>query len=462
MTREPRHNRPICAAVATEAVRAAAIRGVSRQEGFLLVGHGNTPPNVPTFGPALFDKGYQASHPDAPATRLVKDVLRTGSWVVGFNSDGTERRWDVTEDFIRKVCQANRLAQSRGQAVNLVKTHGDPFTGVVHPDDIICPIHDWRAHEDALWIECYVTPDVAKQLSNPAMKVSVYCQPGYVDGAGHRYDALMLHVAVVDLPVVNSQGPFIQLSQTPIKAAATQPTKGKAMDFATLIEAVNGLLTAFGENPLPDDTDETNVVDRLKMVVAILSGGSEEPAEETEGTEPPVLEGENLETLAASQQAVAASQQGAAAAGALNASIAAAVTAALAPLNAKLAPVFAFVEKAKTDRTTEAVRSGEAILASAGTRGVAPATIEAYRAAWKAAGHNPEILRPLDAVAASVPMGRVAGRVAPKNTSGKPVGALAKPDAIAASRKTGVKSLGGNPDRVPAHLRGIVFGEETA
>lgn len=244
----------------------------------LSLGHAVTPPTcnaVAMFGPVKFSPDQQSANPDKPMTRVVKDVLRVGRWNIGGTAEPS--MLDVDDEFLTALAESVRLQQSSGHAINLTLSHGDAAL-TVDSTDIYAPIDAAAVNDGVLWVASYVTPNQAKQLSNPACKVSPGFQFNYVDGSGLRHPLALLHVAVVDRPVVGGQGPFVVMAN----ASPTQGMKGKSMDFALLKEAINAILAAGNLGALADDVNEQNIVERLTgmaSVIKAMSGASpDDPA----------------------------------------------------------------------------------------------------------------------------------------------------------------------------------------
>lgn len=243
----------------------------------LSLGHKSIPPVVcQQFGPPKFTPEEQAANPDQPMTRLVKDVLRLGKWKVGMDA-GRPVMWDVQPVTLNRISNFLALAQSRGFAMNLTKSHGDLATGIVPTDDLISPLDQSIVDDGVLWVATYVTPEQARYLTNPARKVSPYIFPDWVDGMGNSYPEMLLHVAVTDQPVLPGQGPFVAMANTNSKGAVT-------MDLATLLPLINELLSAAGGPQIPEDADETNIVGYLKMAISMVTGSEPEAEEPDDGS----------------------------------------------------------------------------------------------------------------------------------------------------------------------------------
>jgi hypothetical protein len=240
---------------------------------FLAVGHSLRLPALPSLAPARFKPAEQRADPTAPRTRLVKDVLRVGRWKVGQDAQGQPVWWAVTRTTLGEIARQFQLAQSRGIAQNLVWGHGDPATRIVDPRDLIAPLDQVFVEGDTLWVSAYVSPQRARELRNPAHKVSVRVMENWSDGAGREYPIMLLHVAVVDQPVLDSQGPFVDLANH-LLCLFSKGTN-MALDFQRTFDAVNTLLGLLGLS-LPESTTEENFNDTLDMLVSMLE--SQNPA----------------------------------------------------------------------------------------------------------------------------------------------------------------------------------------
>lgn len=204
-------------------------------------------------------------NPPAGMVRVVKDVLHVGRW---HTAAGV---WDVTREKLAKIAANFAARLGRGNAVNLVNTHGDQ-SGVVHPRDIITQIDAAAVIGDTLWISAYVTPDDAASLKRSGIKVSVRGAEQWRDGDGIECGPCLLHVAVVDLPVIGRQGRFKDLAQ------------GGRMD--PMIEALNMLLEAVGLAPLPEGTEAAALPELLKgIAIGMGAEAAEEPAAAEETVE---------------------------------------------------------------------------------------------------------------------------------------------------------------------------------
>lgn len=242
------------------------------------------------FGPSRFTKEQQAANPTKPMTRLVKDVLRVGKWKVWLSEDKSVE-WNVTPQVLRRLVKNFDLAKSNGLRFNLIYGHGDPVTKIVSARDLITPLDSARIVGDRLFVTTYANVEQAMSLSNPANQVSVRAVENWVDGQDRTYDLILLHVGVVDTPIVDGQLPFMDLA---IPATSTNKEKGK-MDFAKLVELLNKLLNMVGL-ALPDEVTEETLIPTLEVMISTaekLQGGGETEEAATEGEEPPPPESPN-------------------------------------------------------------------------------------------------------------------------------------------------------------------------
>lgn len=265
--------------VATELPRVRCLDLGSRSGAFVTqqapLGHNGQPPKVPTgFGEPRYTPQMQAENPTLPLTRVIKDVLPVGKWKIGHDDKDQPIMWDVTRDQLNLMRDTFSLAQSRGIAMNLTKSHGDAETLIVPTDDLISPLDQVVVENDVLWVSSYVTPEVAKSLQNAAMKVSPGVTTRFEDGHANKYPLMLYHVAVTDQPTVTNQGRFLALSNS-------SPKGGTKMDEATL--ELFRQLFAYEGTPLPDTVTTKNAAEILPILVAQLVGAEgeeeEDPAE---------------------------------------------------------------------------------------------------------------------------------------------------------------------------------------
>ena len=249
---------------------------------FLPLGHDAPPPKAPKgFSPPKFSPEEQAANPGKPMTRVIKDVLSVGKRKAGFDEKGQPFFWDVTPQDLQLIAVSFSNAQRNGVAFNLTKSHGDPRTCMVPTDDIISALDEVIVEDGVLWVSSYVTPSVAMQLQNPAMKVSPGIKPDFMDGEGHVYPLQLYHVAVVDQPVVPRQGPFMTLANS--QNGAIQMDETILGWFKQIFE--------YEGSPLPESVTPENAADILPVLIEQLIGSDVEEEETEEApTEAPAGE----------------------------------------------------------------------------------------------------------------------------------------------------------------------------
>ncbi len=174
--------------------------------------------NIPlkVFGKAKFTADQQKANPNAPMTRVVKDVLRVGYFKTGWDAEKKPVYTQFTPELLAFIADQWAKANANGDLSNLCKTHGDiQMGGEVHPDDIIQPIERMVFDGKTLWMESYVTPEQADYLvNNHGRKVSIGLSKNYPGSNGMIYDLWTKHVAVCDRPAMGGQGKFLAMANT--------------------------------------------------------------------------------------------------------------------------------------------------------------------------------------------------------------------------------------------------------
>ncbi|MCC7418658.1 MAG: hypothetical protein IT428_00105 [Planctomycetaceae bacterium] len=246
---------------------------------------------------AVAAKAFGPARKETTRVRVLKDALRLGTWMI--NREHGPQEWHVDAALLRSIERDFKTARANGVRANLIKGHGDS-DGIVHPNDIIAPIDDVRVIGGELWISVYCDRQTAEWLKNPAMNVSV-CVGPFSDGQGRHYGQFLKHVGVVDLPVVDSQLPFIAASLSSrskgnsvhpkILKPLTNPDRGSRAPrrLSTAItlpsvatpdsirEVVQQLLTALGvEYDLPELGVDW-LSDLRKIAAALEAMGRESP-----------------------------------------------------------------------------------------------------------------------------------------------------------------------------------------
>lgn len=240
-------------------------------------------PGLPGLSASKFTALDQSEAPDEPRTRIVKDVLHCGSW---HHDDGEP--WEVSEDTLHELAANYANYRKLGYASNLIWGHTDDNR------EAIAPIDEFIVADGVLWASAYVTPDVAKQLSNPAHKVSIGVMDDFEDGKGNTYSQLPFHVAVVEAPVVGPQGAFRQLQNKRLRLSLLTGNKIKrrkelAMDFETFKSLLNQLFDSVApELKVPDHVvDEDTFQQWVQSAVAFVdpNASTSEPTDGDGATE---------------------------------------------------------------------------------------------------------------------------------------------------------------------------------
>lgn len=217
-----------------------------------------------------------------PRKRLVKDVLRTGQWRVGVNPQtGEPMFWCVTPETLRDLALNYARCRANGVQINLCWGHGAADRIGVDPRDLIAPIDQVFVAGNRLWVTSFVTPQQAIDLQNPVYQTSIRALENYLDGAGNHYPLALLHVAIVDHPVVGNQGPFLDMANY-ILALTNPPESGaQTMDeqMLTLWQRAFALLGL----TLPDDADPDTLPAVIDSMLSSLESGSDAAADDTEG-----------------------------------------------------------------------------------------------------------------------------------------------------------------------------------
>lgn len=227
---------------------------------------GQTPltPALPRLAAPRYSAADQLREPGKPCTRLVKDVLRTGRWRVGIEPDGSVRWWTVSEATLDQIESSFAAARLAGNDFNLCWGHGDPLTGQVDARDTLYPLDQVFREGDTLWATVYVDLATAAELRKPGRKVSVRIVENWTDGQGQVFPLALVHVALVDQPVLNGQGPFLNLANSSL------PQKGNRVMAVTLqptIDFINELLNECDSGlSIPEGTTDDNFDEVLAML----------------------------------------------------------------------------------------------------------------------------------------------------------------------------------------------------
>lgn len=199
--------------------------------------------------------------------RYRKDILKPGKWVTS-TLEGP-RYWRCTLQDLQLLVECFNRAKQKNNTFNLCWGHGDPSTGIVDPRDIITPIENLELDASGtLWCDFQIRKDQAAKydLSNPGLKVSVRVARPWMSGTGEWFPMMLLHVAIVDLPVMQDQQRFVELSQALANLSLPLGRGLNMLDLQTIVDAFNELLAPFGIK-FPDSVTEENFADVLDMVL---------------------------------------------------------------------------------------------------------------------------------------------------------------------------------------------------
>src|SRR3990167_9163516 len=348
-------------------------------------------PGLPELAASQFTDLDQSRNPDKAMTRLVKDVLRVGVWHVTLD-DGTSEPWDGTDETLRELARNFAARKAACNDGNFIWGHSDDSR------DAIAPIDQLIVGGDRLWAIGYFTPDIAKQLSNPAHKVSIRFVSKWRDGDGKLYPGeTLLHVALVETPVISDQKPFIELSRLKAKQSRRflltgHKPKDLAMDFEALKTLLNQLFEVVAPQlKIPDHvTDETTFSQWVQDAVSFVDpdGGS---ADVGKGGEGPTAKKEEVlpEGEAAMQQ------------------MSKVLKAATAPLMKELAALRGEVKELKSDKTTAKKDAFESRLKDLGHAGLSGENVKHFRDLGAKYGWDLALLRGAETLK-GVDMSRVA------------------------------------------------------
>lgn len=204
-------------------------------------------------GPSKFSAVDQEASPSEPLTRVVKDILRVGSFDVT-QPDGKVLQWDVTSDSLYLLQSTYEQFHAAGGRSNLywgASTSGDQHD--ISAEKAIAEIDKIFVADSRLWVVVYVTPEVASELQNPKNRVSAAIDQNWASGQV-IYPLIVTHVAIVDQPVVGGQLPFARLSNQP---------RGLSMTPEQIAKLVSDGVTAGMESVLA--TVDQRIADRVKL-----------------------------------------------------------------------------------------------------------------------------------------------------------------------------------------------------
>jgi hypothetical protein len=241
----------------------------------------------PQLGPPKFSLSQQNENPEAQMTRVVKDVLRVGRWKIGHDEKGTPVFWSVTHETLDEIAENFTAQLANGVEHPLSWGHVQRGKSDIDSRDTIAQISDVFHKDGTLYVAAYVSLTQATVLQNSKRQVSIGATTDLTDGEGRTYPGeSLVHVAIVEHPVVPGQGGFIQLSLSSEvqRKAINHPSGVKQMAFTleNWVKAVNSFLPDGSDIPTEGEgaISEENADEVLAMVMSLMG---KKPAEEGAG-----------------------------------------------------------------------------------------------------------------------------------------------------------------------------------
>lgn len=158
--------------------------------------------------------------------RYCKDLLSTGAWRVG------RETWNVTRQTLATIVENFDRGRRLGLDCPLVWNHSDDAR------DRLGRVVGLSVFGNTLWgvVEVCDSVDAAQMLK--VNQVSVGCSDGWRDGYGNSYAGdFLVHVGVVNHPVVSGQGPFRSLGQLSQGETARTRTRERGLNMKRLWES---------------------------------------------------------------------------------------------------------------------------------------------------------------------------------------------------------------------------------
>lgn len=219
----------------------------------------------------------------------LKDILRVGRWCIG------RRPWLVTRRTLARIVENWRRARERGVRVPVVWNHSHDAR------DQIGEVLALHAEGDVLHA-CFwaADPDDVRRLGVTVNQVSVEVHEPWRDGLGNLYDVMLVHLGVVDLPVVSAQQPFqrialslnggpIMVSDSPTPEPLANPESHAPLNeqVGELTRRINAILAALGsEYFLAETTAAEDLLTRLATLLDQIRTAKENGA----GADPDTVE----------------------------------------------------------------------------------------------------------------------------------------------------------------------------
>ena len=218
----------------------------------------------------------QNANPTKPMTRIVKDVLKVGRWVVGMDESNDPIFWNVTRADLHIIADTFKAHTDESIRHPLCWGHGRPFDGAVDERDCVADLDNVFVEGGTLWAASYVTPEEAMDLQRKPRRVSVRVVPSWMDGTGKTWTGpVLLHVAIVDHPVMHNQGNFVEMSMGSVDSMArffNKERRDMAFTLNTWVDAINQFLPDGSDIPTEGDgaITEDNADETLALVLSLM------------------------------------------------------------------------------------------------------------------------------------------------------------------------------------------------
>lgn len=195
-----------------------------------------------------FTEEQQAKNPDAKMTRVIKDFLKVGNWTCGTNL-GHAEDWDITHEQLTLAAKTFATLRENGHKPKLYWGNFRSDANSQHEvatQDEIAEIDQVIVDGDEAYLLAYVSPAEAKRLANSSLEVSPAIAEQWTDSKKNVYSNAIMHVAIVDHPVILGQGKFLTLSADGLKGTATR------------------VLTLSNEQPSSEGSENMTLFEKLK------------------------------------------------------------------------------------------------------------------------------------------------------------------------------------------------------
>jgi len=212
--------------------------------------------------------------------RFVKQILKPGVYLASTPS-GRKRRVRLTLDRLKRICETFQNMLKAG--LNIPAPWGHDGSIPVRSADVVKNnVGFWKK----LWLDqktgwLYGELEVpreedASRVGTTVQEVSPFLAPEWRDGQGNVWKDAILHIGLVAHPVVAGQENFQKAEES---AMSLQMSGYLFADEGTELERALAILRGLGL-PLPDDTTEENLLERILIAgEALLKKKQDEEGE---------------------------------------------------------------------------------------------------------------------------------------------------------------------------------------